>query len=282
VQELSAAAGQILGAIDQISRGAQLQAAATHQSSAAMAQIEQAASMTRSAAAEAVERTAALGPLLGANRDAVTRLGGSVSTTLGETHAVIELVTSLAASSRRIEKIIDRIGLLAVQTNMLAVSGSVEAAREGENGRGFAVVSSDIRALARDSAENADRMRDAVRSIQDQIAAVRRELETTAAASQTELARNQALLERFSGVDAGVGAIRAGAAASLAGVDTILASVREVLTGVTQIAAAAEETSGAAAQAALAAREQASGAEDLAAATEEIAGLADELSLAES
>ena len=282
VQELSGAAGEILGALDQISRGTQVQAAATQQSTSAMTQIERAAGQTQAAAAEAVDRTTALAPVLAANREAAVRLGGSLGTTLSETAAVIELVTSLAASSRRIEKIVDRIALLAVQTGMLAVSGSVEAAREGDKGRGFAVVSSDIRTLARGSADNADRMRDVVRSIQDQIAAVHRELETIATASQAELSRNQTLADRFVAVDAGVGIIRAGAATVLDGVETIVASAQDVVTGMTQIAAAAEETSGAAAEAATAAREQASGAEELAAAIEEIAGLADELSIAGS
>jgi methyl-accepting chemotaxis protein len=281
VQELSGAAGQILGAMDQISRGTQVQAAATQQASSAMTQIERAAGMTRTIAAEAAEQATAIAPLLVANREAVVRLSGSLGTTLSETHAVVGLVIALAASSRRIEKIVDRIGLLAVQTNMLAVSGSVEAAREGEKGRGFAIVSADIRALSRDSADNADRMRDVVRSIEDQIASVHRELETIASASQAELTRNQALLERFGAVEAGVAVIRSGAATVLGGVDTIVVSVREVLSGMTQIAAAAEETSVAAAQAASAARQQATGAEDLAAAIEEIAGLADELGIAE-
>ena len=53
---------------------------------------------------------------------------------------------------------------------MLAVNGSVEAARAGEFGKGFAVVSTDIRNLARDCAENADRIKDTVKAIQDRSA----------------------------------------------------------------------------------------------------------------
>ena len=277
VQQLSGAAGQILAALEQISRGAQIQASATHQSSSAMAQIDNAAGATRQAAAQAVGRADALRPLLAANRAAVEGLSRNASAALGETQAVIGLVSSLEGSSRRIEKIIERIALLAVQTNMLAVSGSVEAARSGDSGRGFAVVSSDIRALARDSSENAERMRDVVRLVQEQVAAVRRDLDGIAVAAQAEVARNLALVEQFGTLDARIDAIRAGAATVLEGAESAVVSVREVLAGATQIAAAAEETSGAAAQAATAAREQASGSEDLAAAIEEIASLADEL-----
>ena len=227
-------------------------------------------------------QTETLGPLLATNQEAVDTLSRSVAHGLGETRAAIDLIASLEASSRRIEKIVDRIALVAVQTNMLAVSGSVEAARAGEHGRGFAVVSSDIRALARDASDNADRIRDVVRSVQDQVVAVRRELEATAAASQQEAARNQAVVEQFGTVQASMGAIRTMSAEMLEGAESIVTSVREVLAGTAQIAAAAEETSGATAQAATAARQQARGAEDLAAAIEEIASLADELGGAEA
>ena len=54
--------------------------------------------------------------------------------------------------------------MVSIQTNMLAVNGSVEAARAGDFGKGFAVVSKDIRSLARDFGENAGRIKDTVQS----------------------------------------------------------------------------------------------------------------------
>ena len=282
VQELSGAAGQILTAIDQVSRGALAQAAATQQSTAAMAQIEWAAQTTRTAAAEARDRADGLTPLLAASRDAVAKLSRGVLEAVTEGQADIGLVASLEKGSRQIEKIVDRIALVAVQTNMLAVSGSVEAARAGEAGRGFQVVSADIRNLARDASENSDRIKDLVRLIQDQITAVRQDLQQIAAASQAEISKNQAIIDRFGAVEADMAAIRGGAAEILAGADSILSSVREVLVGTEQTAVAAEEASGAAAEAATAARQQARGAEDLAAAIEEIASLADELQISDS
>jgi methyl-accepting chemotaxis protein len=282
VQELSGAASEIMVAIDQISRGAQAQAAATQQSTTATAQIENAAAGSRAAAARGIERMEVIAPLLSEARAAVGRLSQSVADSLQEAEAVSGLIRSLEASSRRIEKIVDVIAMVAVQTNMLALSGSVEAARAGEFGRGFAVVSADIRTLARDAADNADRMKDVVRDISDQIGAVRRDLEQTAAASQAEIGKNRLIGERLAAVETDLGALRTVSDDVLAGLESVLASVRQVLLGTEQIAAAAEETSGAGSQAASAAREQARGAEDLAAAIEEIASLADELQIAES
>ena len=282
VQQLSGAAAQILAAIDQISRGAQAQAAATQESTAAIAQIEKAVTSIRAEAARAAERAEVIVPLLAGGRQSVADLGQSVENAVRESEAVAGEVRALETSSRRIEKIVDGIGLVAVQTNMLAVSGSVEAARAGEFGRGFAVVSDDIRTLARDSAENADRMKDLVRLIQDQVAAVKHELEQIAAATKTEIGTNRLIVDRLGAAEADMIAIQNDAGLILAGCDATLRSVREVFSGTQQIAVAADEAGGAASQAAAAARQQARGAEDLAAAIEEIASLADELQITEA
>jgi methyl-accepting chemotaxis protein len=281
VQELSGAAGEILNALDQISRGAHSQASATHQSATAMAQIQKAASATQAASATSFDRAAALADQLVANRSAVASLGQSFVDSRDQAGAVLLIVDSLEASSWSIEKINDQIAMIAVQTNMLAVTGAVEAARTGESGRGFAVVSADIRVLSRDSAENADRIKQSVRLAQAQIAAVRRTLEDIASAAQTELGRQAGLEARLDAASAGMDAIKAGSADILSGAQEVVAALGQVLAGTQQIAAAAEESSGAAAEAATAARQQASGAEDLAAAIEEIASLADELQIAE-
>ena len=103
--------------------------------------------------------------------------------------------------SHSIEKIVDGISMVSIQTNMLAVSGSVEAARAGDLGKGFAVVSKDIRNLARDSGDNAGRIKDTVRAIQNQIAAVRKDLEQIVAVAEAENQRNASVLANLSDSD---------------------------------------------------------------------------------
>ncbi|MBL0407036.1 methyl-accepting chemotaxis protein [Microvirga aerilata] len=282
IQELSGAAGEIMTAVDQINRGAQMQAAATQQANAAMEQIERASGATQDVAGASAERIEALAAAFQDNRSATMRLAAGIEGSLNETRAVIGLMGGLDDSGRRIEKIVDGIALVAVQTNMLAVSGSIEAARAGEAGRGFAIVSGDIRNLARDASENADRIKDVVRQIRDRITVIRRDLEQSAAISQAEVAKNTLIAERLGAVEADVAAIRQGSTAILSGTQTVLTAVREVRLGTQQVAAVAEQAGSAAAQAATAARQQARGAEDLAAAIEEIASLADELQIAES
>ena len=178
---------------------------------------------------------------------------------------------------RRIDKIVDGIALIAVQTSMLAVSGAVEAARAGDSGRGFAVVSNDIRGLARDAGESAERIKDTVRGIMDQIASVRRDLEQTVTLTDAEMEKNTGIALALSAMDAEVGALNTANNAILRGAEVILVDLAAVVSGARQIAAAAEEASAASSQAASASAQQAKGAEDLAAAIEEIASLAEEL-----
>lgn len=280
VQELSGAAGEILIAIDQISRGAQAQAAATQQTSAALGQIERNANQTRAVVQESSGRTSGVAQVLVGIGTALAAVGEGFAAGIEETRGSLAVLEKLEDISRRIERSIDRIVLVAVQTNMLSVSGSVEAARSGDAGRGFAQVSSEIRKLAQDGADNIEGVKDVVRVMQFQIASVRRDLELVLGNSEAERAKNTLIAERMKLIAAEVADIGRGNDSLLAGVEAALSAVREVQEGAEQIAAAAQEASSAGAAAAVAAREQARGAEDLAAAIEEIASLADELQLA--
>ncbi len=280
IQELSTAAAQIMAAVGQISRGAQMQAAATQQSSAALAQIERGAGVARNNASQAMESVRELATDVEQGKAEVERLVAGVGQALREAGGSLEQIVGLEIMGRRIDYLVDGIALIAVKTSMLAVSGAVEAARAGDAGRGFAVVSSDISNLAREAEESAERIKNMVRTIMDQIATVRRDLEQSISLMESEAEKNASIAGSFTAMELEVAALAAANTAILQGAEGMLGDLADTATGARQIAAAADEASAASAEAATASAQQAKGAEDLAAAIEEIASLADELKLA--
>jgi methyl-accepting chemotaxis protein len=281
VEEINRAATQIMTALDQIQKGAQQQGAATQQSSAAIAEIERAGQLSAANAKIAVEKGEAIFELMASNKKAVDELITGVMQAVDAGKQSRDQMTALEQISRRIDKIVDAISTVSIQTNMLAVNGSVEAARAGEFGKGFAVVSTDIRNLARDSAENADRIKDTIKAIQDQIGEVRRDLEEIGNAAANEVEKNKVISTDLETAAADVLVVLKGNKEILEGSDEILRMDKEVQNGVEQIAAAAQETTRATGEAGVAAKQQSKGAEELAAAIEEIASLADELQAAD-
>lgn len=82
------------------------------------------------------------------------------------TNRLVTDITAVAENSKDIGSIIATIQEIAEQTNLLSLNASIEAARAGEAGRGFAVVAEEIRALAEQSSQAGDRIRDIVGNIQ--------------------------------------------------------------------------------------------------------------------
>jgi methyl-accepting chemotaxis protein len=239
-----------MAALAQINRGTQQQAGATQQTSAALGQIEKSARLAQQNAEQSNGRIAQMGTGLKQNAEAVGKLVSGVATSLDAVRAVLVTIARLEAVGRNIEKIVNAISLVVVQTTMLAVSGAVEAARAGQSGRGFAVVSNDIRALARSAAESADTIKETVAGILAQIASLRRDLDQILESIEAEVQTNRSVLTALDRVDREAAALQTANQAILRGAEQVLHAASDAAAGARQIASAAEEAGAAARQAA--------------------------------
>ncbi|AFL72390.1 methyl-accepting chemotaxis protein [Thiocystis violascens] len=277
VQEINRSGGQIMVAVEQIRKSAQVQASATEESAAAITQIEKGLEIALQRARLAGDKVQAMRALLDTNQRGINTLIAGVSDSVDASRSSLKQIKGLELVSRRIDKIVDAITTVSIQTNMLAVNGSIEAARAGEFGKGFVVVATDIRNLAHDSAENADRIKDLVKAVQDQIGIVGRDLEEIISSASAEAEKAKAITVSLVTIETDIGVVEQGTGDILAAASEIASAIVQIKTGVDQISAAAQEAEKASAESAAAAKQQSQGAEELAAAIEEIASLADEL-----
>jgi methyl-accepting chemotaxis protein len=277
VQEINRSSAQIMTALGQIRKGAEVQSSASEESAAATNQIEKGLEIAQKRANASSEKVIAIKNLLGENKTAVNGLITGLSSSADSSRASIKQMNDLELVSRRIDKIVEAISTVSIQTNMLAVNGAIEAARAGEFGKGFVVVATDIRNLAHDSAENADRIKDLVKAVQDQIGVVGRDLNEIVAGAVSEVEKARSTTTDLVSIETDIQVVETGCQEILSASEEIAAALGQVKKGIEQISAAATEADKAATEASSAAQQQSKGAEDLSAAIEEIASLADEL-----
>lgn len=277
VEQIRQSANEIAVALREVAVGAQNQAANAHKAEAAIVQLEAGAQLAETGAISTQESIDALAARVAANKVDIDSMVDSIGTASTASRDSAVMVAELENASRRIDKIVDAIATVALQTNMLAVSGSVESARAGEFGRGFAVVSADIRSLAKDSAENAERIKDLVGGIQDRIVAVRAELTETAQLSLTEVLRARESGDRLVEIERDLAAIQRTSGEVRGASQQIAAGLAQIRQGMDDTAAAARQADVLTSQAATAASQQSTAADEIAIAIDEIASLAEEL-----
>ena len=167
-EQLVSAVTEIASSADQMSRGAKQQSEQIEQTTVAVDEMSATVLESSKNAAEAAQASRT-------TSETADTGGRMVQETITGMQAISDVVQEssksigqLAESADRIGEIIGVIDDIADQTNLLALNAAIEAARAGEQGRGFAVVADEVRKLAERTGKATGEITDMIRGIQGQ------------------------------------------------------------------------------------------------------------------
>ena len=254
--QLSSTAEQIATGAEEVACQSGTVATAGEEMAATSAEIAQNCNMAAEASKAANEKAVAGAQVV---QDTVNGMN-QIAERVKETATTVE---SLGSRSDQIGEIVGTIEDIADQTNLLALNAAIEAARAGEQGRGFAVVADEVRALA-------ERTTRATKEISDMIKAIQQE--TKGAVSAME----EGVQEVAHGTEK---AAKSGDAISeiLNQINTVTMQVNQIATAAEEQTATTGEISSNIQQITAVVQETAKGAQDSASAAHDLAGLAQEL-----
>jgi methyl-accepting chemotaxis protein len=240
-EEAGRAVGEIANAVGDVARGAERQMAIVNEARSSTDDTNTAAEHASSVAESGVHAAEGANAAMQELRDSTSEIAVAIQ--------------SLADKSEQIGGIVETITGIAGQTNLLALNAAIEAARAGEQGRGFAVVADEVRKLAEESQRAATTIAELIAEIQHetsrtvdaaQTGARKAEQSSQTVAEAQEAFRQigaavQDMRERIGQIAESTSAVATVAEESSAATEQVSASAEQTSASTQQIAASAEE-----------------------------------------
>ena len=180
-------------------------------------------------------------------RETIHQLSENMNNAIGD-------LQQLEQESQSIGAVLDVIQTIAEQTNLLALNAAIEAARAGEQGRGFAVVADEVRTLASRTAQSTEEIRDKIQSLQSQVSAVQNSMQashletgnsmTTVEETARQMDEVSAMIERVEEMSAQIATAAEQQSAVTSEIDKNVTHVKDLSDGILEAASKIQNASG--------------------------------------
>lgn len=171
-ERLSSSSSDMTSTVQEQESSAQQQATAVQETSTTMDELRSSALRSAEHAELAAKAAQQVKELANSGSQIVSHTTQDMDSICRQVEDIVQQVNQLREQAQQIAGITSVVGDLANQTNVLALNAAVEAVRAGENGKGFAVVSAEIRKLADQSKVSATQIQDLIGNIQTAVDSV--------------------------------------------------------------------------------------------------------------
>lgn len=269
ITQVSRASEESARASGEIAQGSEQLARSTTEAAQAMERLEKAIEQVQEGGERQRKATDQADQIAREGSKAVDQTVSSMQRIQHEVGQCSRVVADLGEKGQQIGEIVQTIDDIAEQTNLLALNAAIEAARAGEQGKGFAVVADEVRKLAERSSAATQEIATLITSVRDGVANAVKAMEQSNAEVRGGVENSSAAGESLRQILEAMKAVDEVAKATSTAVETMVQGSRSLAGAVSNAASISEEAAASAQEMSASAQEVSASAETVNAAVEE-------------